>query len=287
MIFLFLSILSSTSIVVIFRLLEKYSVQLIQSIVINYFVAGLFGFVLYNKPIQFSELVHSNWVFLAIFIGLLFIVMFYVIGVAAQKTGIAVTSVATKMSVIIPISFSVFYYNETLTSIKVIGIIIALVAVLFTTYRKKTDSLQRKYIYLPVLLFVGAGVIDAVLKFAQQEYVSNELLPLFSAILFTIAGLLGAIFCIVTGSKLSDFFQSKVLFFGTILGIVNFGSIYFIIQALNYLPENSSIVFGVNNVGVVVLSILVAVLIFREKISHINWVGIAMSLVALWLLLAI
>jgi uncharacterized membrane protein len=40
-------------------------------------------------------------------------------------------------------------------------------------------------------------------------------------------------------------------------------------------------VFGVNNMGIVVLSVLLGLLVFREQLSALNWSGIALSALAL------
>jgi uncharacterized membrane protein len=46
-----------------------------------------------------------------------------------------------------------------------------------------------------------------------------------------------------------------------------------------------SAMLPINNLGVVLVSALAAVLIFKEKLTRYNWVGVGLSLVALALLL--
>lgn len=287
MISLFFCIVSSAAIVIIFRLLENYNIKLLLPIVINYVIASAFGFLLYKGEFSIQFIVQAEWFYPATAIGVLFMVMFYVIGLSAKKSGVAITSVASKMSVIVPVMFSILYYNERVTAAKVIGITLALIAVLLATYKKKSDAVDPRYIYLPLLLFVGAGIVDSTVKFAQQEFVNDNVLPLFSATLFAVSGISGVIFTLFSPVKFSGFAKPRVLLFGTMLGLANFGSIYFIIKALNFAPEDSSIIFGVNHAGVVVLSVLVAITVFKERITCINWIGIGLSVVAIWLLMAI
>jgi len=78
----------------------------------------------------------------------------------------------------------------------------------------------------------------------------------------------------------------KPLIWGIMLGISNFGSIYFLIRTLNHRsPQgniiDSSIVFGVNNTGIVVLSVFTGFIVFREKLKRINWIGVGLALVAI------
>ncbi|MEA3476964.1 MAG: EamA/RhaT family transporter, partial [Bacteroidota bacterium] len=69
---------------------------------------------------------------------------------------------------------------------------------------------------------------------------------------------------------------------GIILGLINFGSTYYIIKSMA--SFESSVVFPIVNVGIVSLSTLTGFFIFREKLSWINWLGIFLSLTAIMLI---
>ena len=61
---------------------------------------------------------------------------------------------------------------------------------------------------------------------------------------------------------------------------------HFLVRTLNYVSPagksmDSSVVFGANNISIVALSVLVGLLVFREKLSAVNWTGIALSALAL------
>ena len=62
----------------------------------------------------------------------MFILVFNVMALTSQKNGLSVESVSSKMSVVIAIVFGVWYYEESLSFIKVIGILLALLAVYLT-----------------------------------------------------------------------------------------------------------------------------------------------------------
>jgi EamA domain-containing membrane protein RarD len=69
---------------------------------------------------------------------------------------------------------------------------------------------------------------------------------------------------------------------------VNFGSIFFLVRALNYSSAagkgmDSSVIFGANNISIVALSVLVGLLIFKEKLKFVNWIGVVLSALALLL----
>ncbi|MFH2140838.1 MAG: DMT family transporter [Bacteroidota bacterium] len=281
MVYLIFSIIASTSIFVIFKIIEKLKINTFSAILINYIVAASLGFILYKNPVSISEIVNQPWFFFSFFIGALFILMFYLIALSSQKVGISVTTVASKMSVIIPIAFSIFYYNENINILKIVGICIAIVAVFLTIMKKKQDKKQVKYFLLPMLLFIGMGIVDSTVKFSQDKFALDDSSSLFSAVVFTVSGIMCIIVSFFNLKIFKNYLQPKVLLMGIILGITNFGTIYFIINALNSNIFDSSILFGINNIGIVAASVIIGLLGFKEKLSGINWIGIFLSFVAI------
>jgi drug/metabolite transporter (DMT)-like permease len=283
MMFLTLSVLSSTIIAVVFKIQSKLNIQLFPVIVINYFAATFLGFLLNKQYISIPVLFASTWIWAAVLIGTLLILGFYLIGYSTQKIGIAITTISNKMSVVLPILFSIIVYSEVLTIIKISGILLALLSMFFSVYRKRTYEFDAKYVYLPIFLFVTIGIIDSVIKYAQATLTDAEI-PVFAAVSFGVAGLVGIIITIFSKIKLKVFFEPKVIATGIIIGAANFGSMFFIIHALDKSHLDSSIVFGVNNIGIIAFSVFAAFLFFKEKFKIINWIGILLSLIAIVML---
>ena len=71
---------------------------------------------------------------------------------------------------------------------------------------------------------------------------------------------------------------------GIAVGVFNFGNIYFYLKAHQAFSENPSTVFAGMNMGVIVLGSLIGVLIFKEKLSKKNYLGIFLALLAIVLL---
>ena len=113
MIYLLLSVLSSTLIFVIFKLFDVYRVQTLYAIITNYVVACSVGLFLYEGTIQVEEMVNTSWFWGPVALGLLFIVIFNLMAKTAQVAGVSVASVATKMSLAIPVIFGVILYQRT------------------------------------------------------------------------------------------------------------------------------------------------------------------------------
>jgi len=105
-----------------------------------------------------------------------------------------------------------------------------------------------------------------------------------TSVLFSIAALSGLIFSPFRKKPVAGYFKTDVLVTGSILGIINFGSLYGIVMALESKVFDSSIIFGVNNIGIVVLSVLLALVLFKEKLSSRNKLGIVLSVITIVLL---
>lgn len=283
MVSLVLSILSSTLILFIFKIIEKRQIPLFPPIVVNYLMASVLGFALNgSNPLPLVSSV-PPWLIFSVIIGVLLIVNFYLIGSSTQKAGIAVTSIAAKMSFVIPVLFSLLYdVNDSFSLTKLVLISTAVVAVFLVVRPNSLKSARTHHVILPVAIFVGLGLLDSLIKYSQYHYIGTAAdSSLFSGVNFTVAGLLGIAALLYSRTQRKLLLSWKVWISGALLGTANFGSMYFLINALNDLKFNNSLVFGINNIGTVVLSVLMAFVLFRERFSLINWVGLVLSLLVL------
>lgn len=285
MIALLLSILSSTAIFVAFKLFPKYNVNTLHAIVVNYFVAAICGIILQPTEIEFAKTAAYSWFPFAIVLGVLFITIFHLMGITAQRSGLSVVSVAAKMSVVIPILFGLIYYNESLGAIKLAGILLALAAVYLASIKTK-DGLKIKasnFIF-PLLVFFGTGIIDTTVKFVEGEHLGKEDIAIFSATIYAMSAIIGVVLIVSQASRGTFKFQFKNIIGGIALGIPNYFSIYFLVLALRSGIFESSGIFTLNNVLIVLISTLLGVILFKEKILPKNWIGIALAVLAILLI---
>lgn len=281
MIYLLLSILSSTSLVLIFKLFGKWNVSISQAIVFNYFTAAIMGFLSDGMSVQFSEIPAKPWFFSIFIFGFGFITMFNILGISTQKVGITIATVAFKMCMIIPVIAAVFLYNDSITFLKVTGIILACVAIIMASVKKEKHEVEKKYLFLPVVLFFGSGFLDTYFKYNEKNYIQESDAGLFCSLAFLVAGCIGLLFLLFTVSSGKSKFEAKSIWAGILLGIPNYGSLYFLFKALRINGMESSVVFPLNNMGIVAVSALSAFFIFREKQSPLNWAGIALAIVSI------
>ena len=281
MIHLLLSILFSTGLFVIFKYFGIYKIDTIKAIVVNYFVAFTLGFLSTNTTISIAETTQKPWFFGALFLGALFVAVFFVMANTAQKNGVSVASVAGKMSVVIPVFFGVFLYNESVTFLKIAGIFIALIAVYLASIKEEKTNLEKASLLFPVLLFFGSGIIDTTLKYVEVNFVKPEEVAIFSGSLFGFAALFGTFVLIFEFIKKKTSFGYKNIIAGFILGIPNYYSIIFLIKALQTKGFESSTLFTVNNVAIVIVSTLVGLILFKEKFSTKNKIGVFLAILGI------
>jgi drug/metabolite transporter (DMT)-like permease len=290
MIFLVFSILSSAAIYVIFKFLDRFKINTFNVIVINYITAAALGLLLIQTQTDIFPIYKNAWFPYSIIIGVLFIMTFVIIAKSSQIVGIAITTVSNKMSVIIPIAVSIIIDPlDVLTNFKAIGIGLAILAVFLSVYRKRKVEFDARNIYLPIILFLSMGLVDSIVKYAQQYHVNDNVLPIFTVILFIMSAIAGLVTKLLRRTSFKELLDKKILLWGIGLGISNYGSLYFLIKALNYKNSfgntmDGSIVFGINNLGVIALSVIIGLIVFKEKFLKINWVGIIISFFAIYIL---
>lgn len=285
MIFLAASIISSTAIYVIFRWAKNFSCQLKPLIAINYLTATLlgFGFLLHFNLRPFLHF--ANWMPFGISLGVLYIIMFFLIGLSSQKAGITITTLANKLSLVFPVFFSLFWFNETATIWKYIGLASAILAVLLTLYRKNLKTSNLKWVILPLLIFTGSGFIDSLIKLIQATQITGSQTALFSSFVFFVAFICSVILSFFNAKTPSKILHLPTVIFGVLLGMANFGSLYFMLNALNKSQLDSSLVFALNNMLIVALSATIGFFIFREKLNRVNLAGLILAFISLYILL--
>lgn len=244
-------------------------------------MACIVGLFFYTEEVNPAIIVQESWFLGTIFLGILFIIVFNLMAKTSQDVGVSVASVATKMSLVIPVVFGVLVYKEELGTLKIIGIILALAAVYFASIKEKYITIKRSSLLLPISVFLGSGIIDTAIKYVQEIHIEENKFPLFSATVFGSAAAVGIIFIIMKSAKTPIKPNHKNILGGIALGVPNYFSVYFLLRALQHPSLNSASVFTINNVSIVMLSTLLGILLFKEQISLKNWGGIALAVISI------
>lgn len=284
MIYLLFSIIASSTIYLLFKSIARTKVSAWNVIIINYLSACILGFSIGGWS---PEIVEAKWFPYSLILGIIFVLIFNLMALSTRWLGAGPTVVANKMSVIIPVYFAYLLYGDDISIQKIVGLILVLLSVFLTSGTMGNFSkLPRWTFVLPWIIFFGSGGIDAVLKYLEQNYLSEEAMLQFTPLLFLSAFIFGMMVMLFSNKKMKELAEPKTIKYGVILGMVNFGSIYFLLQALQNSGLQSSVIFPVNNTGIMLLSTLGSFLLFKEKMTPLRWSGFVLAIIAIGIIYA-
>jgi len=293
-VYLLVSIISTSSLFVLFKGFERFNINTLQAIVVNYWTAIAIGYLTTDSPLVFADSIDKPWFVHAAWLGLLFIVFFHLIAFASQRIGVAVTTTSNKMAVVIPIVVGVFFYGESAIWYKVLGILCALVALYLITKPIEKSTVKKSFLILilPVILFAGGGAMDVALNYVQKDiiqgfYVGEQAeleTAWFSTSIFICAAVLGTLVVLFQLLKGKLKINLRSIVAGIILGIPNYTSIYFLLRAIDTKVLGASALFPIANVGGILFATVASMIIFKEKLSRHNWFGVVLSVIGIFLI---
>jgi drug/metabolite transporter (DMT)-like permease len=272
---------------VILKLFQRWNINNLQGLTFNYLSAGAFAFLLNSgQGKNFTETIVQVGP-VALGLGFIFILVFYTAALTAQKAGLAVTSIAGKMSMVIPILLGIIVFHDHVDLIRITGISIALIAFYLTSISVNPDGEEKvktnNRIY-PILLFIGTGIVDSLIKISQEYFITKENENLYYTLLFGSAGFFGLIAIGYRWIRIDEKVKLKNILGGILLGITNYFSLSYLVKCLATSGAESVIVFSVVNMLVVIISSLIAFTVFGEKPSGTKVSGITLALIAILLL---
>ena len=279
MLYLFLSIICATALVMLFRVFEKWKIESTHAIVFNYIFCVITGLFFVDDFSVFKQIPTWNGFPLMICLGFAFILIFLLVGKTAITSGVVTASIAMKLSFVIPVVIAIFLYNDSITLLKITGVLCAIVSVYLIAYEKENvqTSKNKAVIIYPFLIFIGSGLCDA-----GFNYIQKRLLPVgwdhpVTVGVFASAMTLG--WCLNFYKK--ELYQWKNVFAGIILGIPNYFSLYFLLKTLSTLKWQSSVIFPINNLGIVCLSAFIGFVLFKEKFNQRKLIGFILAVTSI------
>jgi multidrug transporter EmrE-like cation transporter len=279
MLYVFLSICCSVIVSVLLKLAKRYQIDVFQAITWNYSMAILLTWFFFKPTIPSLQ---NAPIHIYLGLGVLLPLLFMVMAISVRVAGIVRTDVAQRLSLFIPLLASFLIFGDSLNKLKIIGLVIGFAAIFCSIPWQKKTANRRVYsnawIFL-LIVFFGIGIIDILFKqvalFKEVPYTTS--LFLIYILAFVIA-LIVLIFRVLT--KKTKFSWPHIMF-GWILGVANFGNILFYLKAHTSLSKSPSTVFSAMNIGVIALGTLVGLVVFNERLSVLNKVGVALAVIAI------
>ncbi len=286
MIYLIFSVITNAAIYWLFKYFERIEAKIFETIVFNYIVAftcGIFFVPNVHDAFQ-SALQFPVWSVAGLIMGSLFISVFYFMAITAKKSGIAMATLSSKMSLVLAVIALALLGKGEITILKAIALLIAMFGLyIFSVDRK--SKFNKDMLMYPIILLLGSTSVDFSIAYFQGFTTNQNELSFFTCMPFMGAGIIGISILIYKLVFRKEKFPLKELGTGVLLGLVNYGSIFFTIEFYHsgWMPESTGL--AINNLLVLVVGSIGAVFIFKEKLNRRKIQGLIFCILALLLLL--
>lgn len=318
MIYLVLAVCCSLAIGMIFKYTGRQQMDRTALLTVNYAAAvGVAGALLAlgGRTVSGGLTADAALVTLAVVTGALLIFGFFVLSLATDVAGMSLAIGVMRVSVVIPFLMSWIIWDEAPTAAQVAGLVLASAAFFLIARRHRpvpsperatataaataggpampsatappvTDADDEgaswRVFGVLALVFLSGGAVDVTMKTFEEGFGAQNSRVLFLLLAFGIAFLIGLSVVLWRGLRRGTWLTHTTVGCGVLLGVINYGSLEFILRAIEQLP--GTFVFPVNNIAIVLLAALLGVTVWGEQLSRTNRVGLALAVVALLLL---
>lgn len=275
---LFLTIACSTAIALLLKVNENRDGDRVLLLCGNYAVAAaVSGFAFWTR----DDRVWS--VFSLVFgglLGIVFVTAFYAFSRAVRASGTGMATLAARLSVIVPVVGAIVCFDEQPDWIDSLGFCLA-AGTLFLFFastdqpRGKTRFSGDSFFLIAVLL--GIGCADFCMKVFQDVRPQAEK-AFFVHMIFTSCFVITSILVLKKKTR----FNRTSWALGMVLGVPNLLSTVFLIAALTQLP--AFVVFPAVNIGVIVITAVLAALIWKEIPNRMGVAAMGTGILAVLLL---
>lgn len=245
-------------------------------------IIWIIGLLVLNKGVRISL---SAWVWGGIYGSVMS--AFLLCKMQALATGpVSITSFIGCSSLLLSTGFGIIYFNEHISVIQVIGVAFLLVALLLTIF-KTTQSApsdgkpEKTWPIWSALFFVCSATTGIIFKLHQSSPVHNEVnqMMLAAAVTSTVLFLISSLIVQSRTDKTMPRIAPTAWMSVIACGIVSCGYNRLNISLSGMLP--SIIFFPVFNGSVILFASLLAALLFREKITKRQMIGIGIGIFSL------
>ncbi|WP_266160558.1 EamA/RhaT family transporter [Dyella silvatica] len=282
MIYILLSVICSVLVSVLLKLARRFDIDAGQAIMWNYVMASVMTALVFHPSLAVLHGTEAPWLGL-VGLGVLLPTIFLALASSVRHAGIVRSDAAQRLSLMISLLAAFLLFGEPLVAQKGVGIALGLLALLCMVWRadeKQATAGARAWVW-PWVVFVGFGIIDILFK---RVALAGVPLPASLQAMFALAFPVALVIQLWRVARKQTRFTARSAVAGLLLGLTNFGNILFYLRAHQALAQHPSLVFASMNLGVVALGAVVGTLIFRERLSRLNALGVLLALGAIGLI---
>ena len=317
MLYLILAILCGSLFSIIFKLCQRHDADGRQVTLFNYAVAFLFTLlpivarVVFDPVTAASDYVPgtNSWLLAAVQ-GLLFTFGFIVMDRSTLRSGVALTTVCARASLILPVLLSWILLAQPAPSwLPVLLIVAAMVLIIGPTENRPAELTTsgdpgrittgviarpsggpgRHAVMFALLgVFLVFGFSDFFLKVVQHTVdkghsgnpvLIERQLSALTCIIFLMASLASLVVCVVSGSFRKHRVKWSTVGWGALLGFANIGCTSCMLRALAAMP--TGLFYPLYNIGIVLVATLVGLLFFGERLKWVQVGGLVLAVAAI------
>ncbi|MEX1062969.1 MAG: hypothetical protein WEC12_05145, partial [Balneolaceae bacterium] len=200
---------------------------------------------------------------------------------SVDRNGVGISVAAMRISFIIPVLLSTLWYHEYLPVRQWAGVLFAFFTLILLVPDKK--NLLKRYghtSWLLILLFLFTGVGDSSLKIFEADFSGIVAKEQFLGFVFLTALLVG-LMTTCTRHPVSEFSWQEVLL-GITIGVPNFYSAFFLIEALTFLT--GGVVYTAVNLFSVIGATILGIWYWGDSLNRNQWLGLAFTVLSVFLL---
>lgn len=296
-VFLIIATICAAFFSISFKIFQLKDIDSMQAIFFNYATALVMGIVFsLSDGAMVTNPLKADWLFSVVILGFIFIAGMVVLSKCTETVGVAISTVCSRASMVIPIIVS-YHFISGSDAPKWVPIILVIIGMALTIWTGSVENGGHKLkvmdILMPVVVFLTFGISNSLNKIIQFRVSSaraewtddmvNRELSLVTATIFFVAMIFGALLLLkkpADGSKRK--FQWKNVLGGVGLGVANYFCTYTLMLAMKTI--DSSFLFPFHNLGIVAIGAIVGWLCFKEKMRPHQIFGIVLASAAIcWL----
>ena len=287
MTYLLLATCSSAIMAIVIRIFQNSKGNRYAIILGNYLICILISwFSLPNRSMVLGE--SPATILCGIIGGAFFVAGLVTMQTSTRLNGATLTSVFAKMGLVISLAISIFVFGEKPTPMQIAGVVLILAALVMINGpadEKSENALQTGKVYTGALILIltmlanGGG--SSMSKIFEQVGTRDQDELYFFYLFFT-AAVLTAGLLLWEWKRTGKALKWSEMAAGIAVGIPNYYASFLLLLALVALP--AIIVYPINSTGSILIVMAVDALVFHQKYTKRQWLGILLVLAAMVLL---